>query len=204
MACRKNRMTSMIKLIATAALLGSASIASAATTVYTFDDDSYKSAFTLSAFSTVVSGSLVNKYAAPTIGGVTDTTNYLAVLGGSTASFTQGGSTITTVGYDWGSIDRYNYIKAYSGSTLVSTTWGSAYPPATGAIGSAATNKYVTLSYAASSKITKIVFGSDTNAFELDNVTVSAVPEPATWAMLVIGFGLVGAATRRRTSMIAA
>jgi hypothetical protein len=27
------------------------------------------------------------------------------------------------------------------------------------------------------------------------------VPEPATWAMLIIGFGLVGAAARRRKAM---
>ena len=32
----------------------------------------------------------------------------------------------------------------------------------------------------------------------LDDVSVSAIPEPSTWAMLIIGFGLVGAAARRR------
>lgn len=32
----------------------------------------------------------------------------------------------------------------------------------------------------------------------LDNVLVTQVPEPATWAMLIAGFGLVGAAARRR------
>ena len=30
----------------------------------------------------------------------------------------------------------------------------------------------------------------------LDNVSVSAVPEPATWAMMIIGFGAVGGAAR--------
>ncbi|QMW24536.1 PEP-CTERM sorting domain-containing protein [Sandaracinobacteroides saxicola] len=30
-----------------------------------------------------------------------------------------------------------------------------------------------------------------------------AVPEPATWAMMIAGFGLVGAATRRRRTMVA-
>ena len=34
------------------------------------------------------------------------------------------------------------------------------------------------------------------------NVTVTAaVPEPATWAMLILGFGLVGAAMRKRQSV---
>ena len=32
----------------------------------------------------------------------------------------------------------------------------------------------------------------------LDGVSLSAVPEPASWAMLIMGFGLVGAAARRR------
>ncbi|HEV2568564.1 PEPxxWA-CTERM sorting domain-containing protein [Sphingomonas sp.] len=31
------------------------------------------------------------------------------------------------------------------------------------------------------------------------NLTVTAVPEPATWAMLVAGFGVIGAASRRRS-----
>lgn len=38
----------------------------------------------------------------------------------------------------------------------------------------------------------------------VDNVTVSAVPELSTWAMLVAGFGLVGAASRRRSRAVAA
>lgn len=37
----------------------------------------------------------------------------------------------------------------------------------------------------------------------LDNVAVS-VPEAATWAMMIIGFGLVGAVSRRRRSIVAA
>ena len=38
--------------------------------------------------------------------------------------------------------------------------------------------------------------------FSLDNVTLNgaAVPEPASWAMMIGGFGLLGAAMRRRTA----
>lgn len=35
-------------------------------------------------------------------------------------------------------------------------------------------------------------------------VTISNVPEPANWAMLIAGFGLVGAAARRRRSVVSA
>jgi choice-of-anchor C domain-containing protein len=32
----------------------------------------------------------------------------------------------------------------------------------------------------------------------LDNVSIAAVPEPATWAMMIMGFGLIGGALRSR------
>jgi hypothetical protein len=36
------------------------------------------------------------------------------------------------------------------------------------------------------------------------NAAVAAVPEPASWAMLIIGFGIVGAAARKRRSAVTA
>jgi len=41
------------------------------------------------------------------------------------------------------------------------------------------------------------------NALGLDDVSISAVPEPASWAMLIGGFGLTGAAMRRRRRVTA-
>jgi hypothetical protein len=43
-----------------------------------------------------------------------------------------------------------------------------------------------------------------TNNFGGVSLRVTAVPEPATWAMLVAGFGLAGATLRRRRTAIAA
>lgn len=46
-----------------------------------------------------------------------------------------------------------------------------------------------------------------TDAFKFSNLTVSggtAVPEPATWAMMIMGFGLVGSAMRRRRGQTSA
>lgn len=36
------------------------------------------------------------------------------------------------------------------------------------------------------------------------NVAVAAIPEPSTWALMLVGFGLVGAATRYRRRSVAA
>ena len=45
--------------------------------------------------------------------------------------------------------------------------------------------------------IDNVTFFSGQNAFELDTVS-GAVPEPATWGLLIIGMGMTGAAMRRR------
>jgi hypothetical protein len=37
----------------------------------------------------------------------------------------------------------------------------------------------------------------------VDNVVIAAVPEPASWAMMIAGFGLVGGALRRRETRVA-
>jgi hypothetical protein len=44
------------------------------------------------------------------------------------------------------------------------------------------------------------------DAWGIDDISynTSLVPEPATWAMLVMGFGFVGATMRRRTSAVSA
>ena len=50
---------------------------------------------------------------------------------------------------------------------------------------------------AAGSKLTfKAVGTSDSFGGYIDNITLAAVPEPATWAMMIMGFGLIGGALR--------
>lgn len=44
--------------------------------------------------------------------------------------------------------------------------------------------------------------GATAADFAIDRVyATAAVPEPATWAMLILGFGIIGGAMRRRTSL---
>ncbi len=48
---------------------------------------------------------------------------------------------------------------------------------------------------------------STAETYTLDNLqfgNARAVPEPAAWAMMVVGFGLIGAAARRRSEQVAA
>jgi choice-of-anchor C domain-containing protein len=61
--------------------------------------------------------------------------------------------------------------------------------------------KKFTYNFVASSTSTTLAFNSlsaGSWGAALDNVSVSAVPEPATWAMMLLGFGLIGGAMRRR------
>jgi len=44
----------------------------------------------------------------------------------------------------------------------------------------------------------------DGNDFGIDDITLTAVPEPATWGLMIVGFGLVGFAARRRRTAVAA
>ncbi|XHR99425.1 hypothetical protein ACFB49_10210 [Sphingomonas sp. DBB INV C78] len=54
--------------------------------------------------------------------------------------------------------------------------------------------------------ILKFTFRNQSTAGQFDNITLlpataAAVPEPATWAMMISGFGLVGGAMRRRAKV---
>jgi len=48
--------------------------------------------------------------------------------------------------------------------------------------------------------VNEVIFRSSGNSFEFDTLAASGVgvPEPSVWAILIAGFGLLGAALRRR------
>jgi hypothetical protein len=46
--------------------------------------------------------------------------------------------------------------------------------------------------------------GNSIADFAPNNDTLRAVPEPATWAMMILGFGMAGASLRRRRAVLAA
>jgi hypothetical protein len=134
-----------------------------------------------------------------------DTSNYLSILGGTSETLTFG-QFYNAFGFYWGSIDTYNKVEFYQGNTLVDSFSGGS-PLATGGNQvSALANSYVFFSGVT---FNKIVLSSDSNSFELDNINYGsdhvgangpAAPEPATWAMMILGFAGVGFMAYRRKS----
>ncbi|WP_414902611.1 PEPxxWA-CTERM sorting domain-containing protein [Sphingomonas flavalba] len=102
----------------------------------------------------------------------------------------------------WGSIDGYNTVEVLGANGNVIGTWtGSALPTPTNANGNQSdftSNMRVNFTADGGDYITGFRLHSNGFAFETDTYAVgAAVPEPATWAMLLGGFGLIGGAMRR-------
>jgi hypothetical protein len=61
-------------------------------------------------------------------------------------------------------------------------------------------SQYVNFYTTAGSVIDSVSFGSSTDAFEVSNFSVSAVPEASTWAMMIMGFLGLGFLGYRKSS----
>jgi hypothetical protein len=129
--------------------------------------------------------------------------NYLAVQAGAGSSFTFPiTSNLTYFGLLWGSVDNYNTItfsgiggtQSFTGSNVLAAD-PTLVNHSTGANGT----DYVNFSNFGPGFNT-VTFTAGQPAFELANVsyTVSAVPEPATWAMMILGFLGIGLISYRR------
>ena len=126
-------------------------------------------------------------------------TNYLTVPGNGLATLTSAAA-YNTVSLFWGSIDTYIalYLLDSGGNifeTITSSTPG-VLSPGNGDQTAADTNRRVTIT--SDTPFYGIGFASSQNSFEVDNIKfTSAVPEPATWMMMLFGFGFMGAAMRK-------
>lgn len=112
--------------------------------------------------------------------------------------------TIDSITFLWGSVDTYNtldildlvgnVIQSFTGSQVAALANGNQTDPFT--------NPLVTLTFTGADRtnVHRLQFSSSQNAFEFDNVSIAtaAVPEPATWMMMILGFGLIGGLVRRR------
>jgi len=127
-------------------------------------------------------------------------TAYLSVLGGGTANIDLGGF-FSAFQFDWGSIDTYNTLTIHGTAGDVVVVPGGNFPnTANGNQFLPGTNGLFTVTGTAGEKFTSITLQSGTNSFEIDNLAV-AVPEPATWAMMILGFGAAGAMLRQRRAL---
>jgi hypothetical protein len=158
----------------------------------------------------VANGSVANTNTAPQTGASTsDTTNYMTVAansqagGSETITFTSGGP-FSNLGLYIGSIDTWNTITFLGTSGTIATVTGTQlldqFYGNTSSSGTGGNSQYVEFTDVTGQDITGITLTTTQAAFEVDNLSVAnGVPEPATWAMMLIGFGLVGLQLRRRT-----
>jgi hypothetical protein len=138
-----------------------------------------------------------------------DPTNYMAILRGGSEDIVYS-SLKNSFGLYWGSVDTYNSLAFYNGNILVATITGGDLGPSVNPNGGQtdyASNAYVWIT--ALPQFDRVVAASSGNSFEFDNVvaglapgfpaSVAAVPEPSTWAMLLVGFSGLGYAAFRRS-----
>lgn len=163
-----------------------------------YDDVSTSSRVSGGAFRT---GNLDGIYAQPpsTVG------TYWATGPGNNGNGTIDVTGLSTLSFLWGSVDDFNSIN-FLGATnnvLASISGALVGPPANGDQGAPSTNRYVTLNLKDLSiaGVKTLQFNSTGNAFETANFLFGAVPEPATWGMMILGLGFAGAAMRRRQSV---
>ncbi len=147
----------------------------------------------------VVQGDKPNQHTFPT-----DSTNYLSIFGSGqsgklTISLSAGAHYL---GFLWGTIDGYNTISFLDklGNTLASFT-GDDFNFA----GKVDHQSSAYANFTTSASIWTVILGSTKqNSFELDNISVAAVPVPAALPMFgAILVGLVAFQTRRRSRLTA-
>jgi hypothetical protein len=148
-------------------------------------------------------GSLAGIYAAP----LGETTPYMAVEGGGTEKVVFG-TAKTSLSIYWGSIDASEpgtpsagNVNGFSitvdGYTLTGSDLVALYGAhGNGSHGDPLANEFVTIS--GLGPFTTAEFTSTRNAFEFS--LGSPVPEPATWAMMTLGFAGLGYAAFRRNT----
>lgn len=151
----------------------------------------------------IVQGFMSGVYAQP----FQDATKYLSVPregGGGTVTLDLSsydfGGIVDGFSFYWGSIDTYNSINILTslGTTSFAFNGQNPPPPANGDQFAEANNRRVYFGLAQGEKLNGLQFVSNGFAMELDDIvfTGTAVPEPATWAMMILGLGFIGGAMR--------
>jgi hypothetical protein len=139
------------------------------------------------------------------------TGNYAAT--GANGSYTISFAASKIFSFVIGSLDSYNEVVLrytdgslagdYLGAQIIGATTQSGAAGFTfGSTTSATNNGLVTFTETGPLSLGSVQFLSgSTDSFEYDTLSASGVPEPAAWGMMILGFGMVGGAMRRRSSV---
>ena len=138
--------------------------------------------------------------------------NYVAVggngpMGALTVTFTTAQQYFS---FAFGTLDNFNSVILGFANGTYQTLTGSQITQGNGGVtgplvtptppttpGTYGTTGRVAYNAQGGSGITSVTFYSSQAAFEIDDLAAAA-PEPATWAMMIMGFGLAGSALRLR------
>ncbi|PZQ58946.1 MAG: PEP-CTERM sorting domain-containing protein [Phenylobacterium zucineum] len=141
--------------------------------------------------------------------------NLLFFLGGSAATMNVAGGFDTGFSFFYSAINNPAFINVWSGldgtGTLLATLNLPTTPsdPGSAACAGGQFCPYVPIGVAFSGTAMSVDFGGAANQVAFANITIGsitpgtgAVPEPATWALMIGGFGMAGATLRRRRSAL--
>ena len=152
------------------------------------------------------SGSIPDIAARP-LGG---TGSFLAIGPGTESALLKIAKGAYAVSFIWGSIDDYNSVVFNYANGSSQTFTGSDIAALNGTVADGnqsapSRNPVVQFNLGGSNvdgqagmNLRSVSFNSDRAAFEIDNLYVNAVPEPATWGMMILGFGMIGGTLRAR------
>jgi hypothetical protein len=108
---------------------------------------------------------------------------------------------IPAISFLWGSVDSYNTLQFLDSSmnVLASFTGNDILDQASGDRTDPNTNPFVTFALLGpdASNFTYLRLISPSNSFEIGNIVVGPIPEPGTWALMLLGFAAIGIAIRR-------
>ena len=134
-----------------------------------------------------------------------DPTQYLSVQGGQFANITT--PSLMGLSFYVGSLDGYNSVSFTHANGTSETFTGAAIDSlftsvdANGNQHTGDANGRLTFTF--TNAVTGVQLGSSSNSFEISNFATAVVPEPASWALMLVGFGGLGGVLRRRRAVAA-
>ena len=173
-------------------------------TNYADFDTTFGNIASLTGSSGLYSGNIGGITAQPRFGDQGDA--YYTVLTGGSATFSFA-APVASFGFDLGSADTYNLLTVGflgGGSQTFAGVQLNPPGPANGDQTASFSNGRVTIYGGDMGRITSATFSSTGNSFEFDNIGIGAVPEPATWGLFIMGFGVMGSSMRRRSAKFGA